>query len=476
MDNRNLQYMKVHDSRTQLAERLERTQAAYNELGAHFETLSTAYSKLVDAVSDKLQRPSITAPSSASSTDLVATMDTKDHLRLLKRADYNEVEYWTEEEYLKETLQGGKRLTDDENVMYWFVQRQDGSIVEGSFGSATLERREFARSQLLCQRDVLPVSGAVSLSYTNSNTKAEPEVLDNAAAAVIAGDSKRPAADSPNEEPAPKKLKQMSKSKVKSKPRSGAPTGAPLPSVSALAPLPKSLSHGTDLPPIPASFSSDVAAKPSTPDTVPSVSSSSSAVSAALPPATAVPSTVTPSLPALPAAAPPTTAATPSPVTISTPAIPDLVSSIPSAVQPTVAATQVPPATGLTVNSPLAYLGEPAGPTTRAEFIEKTANKDAKKDAKAKEHTNSSKSSEGGTESKPVTKMTWLRTTTSTTTRNICLKHYIKKVGKVMKAVFDKYYSDLSEEARKNIVKAGTGDTGTGDGGRRKIRCRETIK
>ncbi|KAJ6537637.1 hypothetical protein B0H19DRAFT_1180537 [Mycena capillaripes] len=518
MENRNLQYMKIHDSCTQLAERLERTQAAYNELGARFETLSTAYSKLVDAVSDKLQRPSITAPSSASSTDLVATMDTKDHLRLLKHADYNEVEYWTEEEYLKEvnrrkkdkgpatmvdtqTLRGGKRLADDENVMYWFVQRQDGSIVEGSvlkkaraharkifiylhscslappcWNDASSLARSYYASEMrflfpelrLCEHDYKSHRIATSIypgwysSYTNSNSKIEPEVLDNAAAAVIAGDSKRPASDPPNEEPAPKKLKQMSKPKVKSKSRSGASTGAPLPSVSALAPPPESLSHGTDLPPIPASFSSDVAAKPSTPDTVPSASSS--AVSAALPPATAVPSTVTPWLPALPAAAPPPNAATPSPVTISTPAIPDLVSSIPSAAQPTVAATQVLPATGSTVNNPLAYLSEPAGPTTRAEFVEKTANKDAKKDAKVKEHT-SSKSSEGGTESKPATKMTWLRATTSTTTRNICLKHYIKTVGKVTKAVFDKYYGDLSEEAHKNIIEGGTGDAGTGDAG-----------
>ncbi|KAJ7023616.1 hypothetical protein C8F04DRAFT_1193253 [Mycena alexandri] len=462
---------------------------AYNELSARFETLNTAYSKSVDAVSDELQRPSITAPSSASSTDLVATMDTKNYLRLLKV--YNEVEYWTEEEYLKEVngrkndkgpakidtqaLRGGRCLADDENVMYWFVQQT----------AALSKRREFARSTAMPAR-CASCSGAASLrarlqehciatniypgwysSYTNSNSnKIEPDVLEAAATAVVAGDSKRRAADSPDEEP--------------SKSRSVAATSLP----TASAP-PESLCHGTDPPPIPTSLSSDAAAKPSTPETVPSISSS--AVCAALPPTTAVPSTAAPSSPVLPApATPPPTAATMSPVTISTPAVTDPVSSIPSAAQTTGGSCTSPACDGFDRRLPC----RPDLP--QAVGIEGDEGpKGEMRNMKAKESANS-KSSEGGTESKPAAKITWLRATTSMTTRNICLKHYIKRIGKVTKVVFDNYYGDVSEEVHQvndlgvtsthvkkmkaSRIIGGLVKREPVTRGRRRITCRETLK
>lgn len=319
-------------------------------------------------------------------------MDTKDHLRILQRANYEAIEYWTEEEYLKEAsnrkkskgpatmvdaqaLRGGKRLAEDENVMYWFVQREDGSTVEGSvlkqaraharkifiylhsrdlapprWNDASSLARSYYASEMrfvfpelgLCEHDYKSHRIATMIypgwyaTYNNSiSKKIEPDVLEDAAAAVVAGDAKRPAPDSPDEQPLPKKLK-AEKLKPKSKPRRRPAVPTPLATAPATASTEPS-SHPSDLPPIPASDLSDVAAKPSMPppQTIPSTSLSSSlSVISTAPPAAAAPSTVAESLS----------------VTIPTSASTD---PIVSAAQPPTASAQVPSATGSTVDNPL---------------------------------------------------------------------------------------------------------------------------
>ncbi|KAJ6595303.1 hypothetical protein B0H10DRAFT_1960522 [Mycena sp. CBHHK59/15] len=132
-----------------------------------------------------------------------------------------------------------------------------------------------------------------------------------------------------------------------------------------------------------------------------------------------------------PAAVAPSIAAASLSVTIPTSASTD---PIVSAAQPPAASAQVP-----------ASFGEPIGPTTHAECVEKLAAQDAKVKRSASGKTPKTAAA------KPA-RIVHLRATASTTIRNLCLKSYIQKNGKVTKEVFDFYFKGLSPEELKVLL------------------------
>ncbi|KAJ6615706.1 hypothetical protein B0H10DRAFT_50175 [Mycena sp. CBHHK59/15] len=109
-----------------------------------------------------------------------------------------------------------------------------------------------------------------------------------------------------------------------------------------------------------------------------------------------------------------------------------------------------------------ASFGEPIGPTTHAEFVEKLAAQDAKVKRSASGKTPKTAAA------KPA-RIVHLRATASTTIRNLCLKSYIQKNGKVTKEVFDFYFKGLSPEELKEWETPNEAAGTSGNAGRRKL-------
>lgn len=106
---------------------------------------------LGNAVSDKLSNVSNTPVSQHDA--LAAPSTSKEHLDVLTHDDYPQISYWTKQDYLKEEAErkkvngkasmkeaqsqrGSRRLADDENVMLWFIEDQEGNSITGSRAKA----------------------------------------------------------------------------------------------------------------------------------------------------------------------------------------------------------------------------------------------------------------------------------------------------------------------------------------------------
>ncbi|KAF7357949.1 hypothetical protein MVEN_00841500 [Mycena venus] len=500
MTNRNLQYIKVYDAHRNLQSRFQAAQQAYGELQVRYDTLNAAYSALVAAVSDRLSAPPCTHPASTeSSTALVPSSTSTDHLRILVQSDYPKINYWTESDYRKEDKRrqnekgkatmsdakgqrGSKRLAaEDENVMFWFIEDENGDSIPGKRAKAardqarkiwkyldhlgrlpecwndadalvssyyTGEMRRFFPELQLCERDY-KAHRIATLIFPNFikrrdvKIKEDSDVMDTAAAAVVAGE-KRAASETPDDEPAPKRTaasgrKPKSKPKLKTMKISAKPS---LPAPAALSAAPEPVSAApVSLPPAPA---------PATTEPAPP-----------LPPA-APSQPAPPSQPALPSH--PTPPSHPAhPILVSTPPATTLVSVAPAGtlsmgndanLAPAINNTDTagpPTATGpipvtpqvtalaagkSTVENPLAFLGDPKGPTTRADFVAGTSAGPIKKKPGARSNKMDQQSGDG---TKPVI----LHKSNAKTARGLCLQDYIHAHGSVAKPVFDTYFGSL---------------------------------
>jgi hypothetical protein len=85
---------------------------------------------------------------------LVPSSTSTNHLRILVQSDYTKINYWTESDYRKEdkcrqsekgkvsisdakALRSSKRLSeDDENIMFWFIEDEDGNSIPGQRAKA----------------------------------------------------------------------------------------------------------------------------------------------------------------------------------------------------------------------------------------------------------------------------------------------------------------------------------------------------
>ncbi|KAF7356060.1 hypothetical protein MVEN_00935800 [Mycena venus] len=450
MTNRNLQYIKVYDAHRNLQSRFQAAQQAYGELQVRYDTLNAAYSALVAAVSDRLSAPPCTHPASTeSSTALVPSSTSTDHLRILVQSDYPKINYWTESDYRKEDKRrqnekgkatmsdakgqrGSKRLAEeDENVMFWFIEDENGDSIpvtilakcgassqSSSCVNATIKRtalRPLIFPNFIKRRDV----------KIKEEIKEDSDVMNTAAAAVVAGE-KRAASETPDDEPAPK--------------RTAASGRKPTPAALSAAPEPVSAAP-VSLPPAPA---------PATTEPAPP-----------LPPA-APSQPAPPSQPALPSH--PTPPSHPAhPILVSTPPATTLVSVAPAGtlsmgndpnLAPAINNTDTagpPTATGpipvtpqvtalaagkSTVENPLAFLGDPKGPTTRADFVAGTSAGPVKKKPGARSNKMDQQSGDG---TKPVI----LHKSNAKTARGLCLHDYIHAHGSVAKPVFDTYFGSL---------------------------------
>ncbi|KAF7371531.1 hypothetical protein MVEN_00007900 [Mycena venus] len=503
MTNRNLQYIKVYDAHRNLHGRFQAAQQAYGELQ---NSASAAYSALVAAVSDRLSAPPCTHPASTeSSTALVPSSTSTDHLRILVQSDYPKINYWTESDYRKEEKRrqnekgkatmsdakgqrGSKRLAeDDENVMFWFIEDENGDSIPGKRAKAarnqarkiwryldnlgrlpecwndadalvssyyTGEMRRFFPELQLCECDY-KAHRIATLIFPNfikrcnvkikEEIKEDSDVTDTAAAAVVAGE-KRAASEAPDDEPAPKRTaasgrKPSSKSKPKLKTtKTSAKSSLPAPAALSAAPEPVSAAPVSP-PPAPA---------PATTEPAPP-----------LPPA-APSQPAQPSQPALPSH--PTPPSHPvQPIIVSTPPATTLVSVAPAGtlsmgndanLAPAINDTDTagpPTATGpipvtpqvtalaagkSTVENPLAFLGDPKGPTTRADFVAGTSAGPVKKKPGARSNKTDQHS---GDSTKPLI----LHKSNAKTARGLCLQDYIHAHRSVAKPVFDTYFGSL---------------------------------
>ncbi|KAF7372179.1 hypothetical protein MVEN_00077000 [Mycena venus] len=490
MTNRNLQYIKVYDAHRNLQSRFQAAQQAYGELQVRYDTLNAAYSALVAAVSDRHSAPPCTHPASTEpSTTLVPSSTSTDHLRILVQSDYPKINYWTESDYRKEDKRrqnekgkatmsdakgqrGSKRLAeDDENVMFWLIEDENGDSIPGKRAKAaydqarkiwryldnlgrlpecwndadalvssyyTGEMRRFFPELQLCERDY-KAHRIATLIFPNfikrrdvkikEEIKEDSDVTDTAAAAVVAGE-KRAASEAPDDEPAPKRTtasgrKTSSKSKPKLKTtKTSAKPSLPAPAAPSAAPGPVSAAS-VSLPPAPAPATTEpapplppAAASQPAPPSQPALPSHPTPPSQlALPSHPAPPSH--PAQPILVSAPPATTLVSVAPAgTLSmgndanfAPAINNTdTAGPPTATGPIPVTPQVtaPAAGKSTVENPLAFLGDPKGPTTRADFV-------------------------AGTSAGPVKKKTGARSNKtdqqSGDARGLCLQDYIRAHG-----------------------------------------------
>ncbi|KAJ6553784.1 hypothetical protein DFH09DRAFT_1495356 [Mycena vulgaris] len=119
-----------------------------SDLQIRYDTLQHAYTELIASVGSKLS-----GASSSTTSPLAPSQPNASTAPLvpLNREDYPDVPIWTDKDYLTEfnerkkakdpvTMQeakpqrGSKRLSeDDENVMYWFLTSEDGTMMPGSW-------------------------------------------------------------------------------------------------------------------------------------------------------------------------------------------------------------------------------------------------------------------------------------------------------------------------------------------------------
>jgi hypothetical protein len=328
--------MKLYDSHGKLEKQNEHLWRTHNELKARYETLkcvstfsdkqfaskisvSSAYVTLVNAVSDKLSNVSNPASAPVSPPDALAPASTsKEHLDVLTRDDYPQISYWTEQEYFKveaerkkengkasmkeaQSQRGSRRLADDENVMFWFIEDEDGNPVAGSRAKAARTkarqiwtylhgqgrlpgrwndadivvrnyyagemRREFPELRL-CDFDYKAYRIATMTfpnwvkNYKNtSSIKAEPDIEDDVSI------TKRPASDPPDDEPVSKKKNVGKPKRQKARTSNSLPAPASTPSITTttIPPTRPPSVPLTGAPSIPATRTSSPTRAPSAP-------------------------------------------------------------------------------------------------------------------------------------------------------------------------------------------------------------------
>ncbi|KAJ6468529.1 hypothetical protein C8R47DRAFT_1078323 [Mycena vitilis] len=478
VDNRNLQYLKLQDANTQLHEHVEKITVAYNQLNAKYDTLSTAYSLLVDKVADRLSAPP-PAHSPQSSVLPISSSDSKEHLRVLEKEQYPKINYWTEEEYLKEAqrrkkdkglasmsdaqAQRGSRrlLVDDTNVMLWFVEDSEGSTTSGTtlkqarnlarhiwayldtlglaparWNDSTSLARDYYVSEMrlkfpelrYCALDYKSHRIATAIypgwrSSRSKNPKDEPSVLEDLAAETISSGTKRDATEPAIDEPLPKKQKTRAK-KSKSK------AEVPAPVQTGEDPVTASLGTESASPVVAPPAPSPIAAPTSNNDPITQPPSGNSIHQNAVASSSAAQSSAN-GLLALASAAAATAPAPPTPTI--TQAVPVTATSVVD--DPLLASQRVS-----------AALGASVGPNTRSDFVQKTVEKREAKKGKAKAKKSVSAAPADETAPAPANKVIYLRpSNTSKSARTI---------GKVTKADFDAHYRGLPAETLKCSVVA----------------------
>lgn len=230
------------------------------------------------------------------------------------QSDYRKINYWTEGVYREEdkrrksekgkasmsdakAQRGSKRLSeDDENIMFWLIEDEDGNPIPGQRAKAardqarkiwryldrsgrlpdcwneadtvassyyTGEMRCFFPELQLCENDykanrIATLIFPNFLKHRNSKVKEEikedSEDVDNAAAAVVAG-KKRAASEAPDDEPASKRTPvsghtRAVKPRPKPKPKKKTPS-VPAPAAPSATPEPVSVVSAS-VPPAPA--------------------------------------------------------------------------------------------------------------------------------------------------------------------------------------------------------------------------------
>ncbi|KAJ6596698.1 hypothetical protein B0H10DRAFT_2197057 [Mycena sp. CBHHK59/15] len=472
MDNRNIDHMQLFHSHSQLQEELEQAKIAYKHMNIRLETLNTAYSELVNAVSVRLS--SVSPAADISTGNLESSSSSTDHLKILNRSDYDGIRFWTEHEYLQEnsvrqkakgkatmadaqSKRGSRRLSvDDENVMCWFIEDENGIQVSGSriramrsharkiwaylhsegkapahWNDATSVVRNYYASEMrlnfpelrFCELDYKSHRIATdsypgwSKPYFEKNglsirkSKLDPALVEQEASDVVSG-AKREACEPLAAEPVAKKQKLAEKS-ARAKSKTSKTSGNPSPPAPAppkthkpLVPVPSSSAIDPGLPAdIPAPLQSDIAVTSS-------ASTSTSSNSATIPSATHCRTCP---------------------------------GCCPSNIMATIPKTKPESVKHVSeVNNPLASLGHSTGPTARSEFVDATSSKDQKKKSLSRVAKTPGSAPEG--------KVNYLRATNSTKPRNLCLKEYIKEKGKVTKVVFDTYMANLSPAELKKFV------------------------
>ncbi|KAJ7893764.1 hypothetical protein B0H13DRAFT_2339581 [Mycena leptocephala] len=519
LQNRNLDYMKLYNSHGKLEKQNEHLWRTHNELKARYETLNSAYVTLVNAVSDKLSNVSNPASAPVSPPDALAPASTsKEHLDVLTRDDYPQISYWTEQEYFKmeaerkkengkasmkeaQSQRGSRRLADDENIMFWFIEDEDGNPVAGSHAKAACAKarqiwtylhgqgrlpgrwndadivvrnyyagemhREFPELRL-CDFDY-KAHRIAAMTFPNwvknykntSSIKAEPDIEDD----VLI--TKRPASDPPDDEPVSKKKNVGKPKRQKARTSYSLPAPASTPSITTTIPPTRPPSVPlTSAPSIPATRTSSPTRAPSAPPVrAPSVPPSAASLvptdancvpfadsmllagATLIPPASSVPIPAGSGCSSSSTAAPPVLAP-------SAPILTQLNMSAASSVSSTTAAPVISsnaPGTSV-VDDPLSFLGEASGPSSRTEYVASIVHGNEKKARKKQDGTKK------GESAKPA----YLRVPTTNTARALCLADYVAKHGRVTKEIFDPFWKSLSrEELKAWEVRSAAAEKGT---------------
>ncbi|KAJ7272105.1 hypothetical protein C8J57DRAFT_1599085 [Mycena rebaudengoi] len=147
IEHRNLDHIALFQAYRKLQNDNANAAAAYSILQARFETLQFAYSNLTSAVSDRLSSLAV-ASTGTSAMTLLGSSSSKP-LEILAQEDYPKVKFWTEQSYFDEkvsrkkangkasmsdaqNLRGSRRLSNNENVMCWYIETAQGEPVPGS--------------------------------------------------------------------------------------------------------------------------------------------------------------------------------------------------------------------------------------------------------------------------------------------------------------------------------------------------------
>ncbi|KAJ7786921.1 hypothetical protein B0H14DRAFT_2629987 [Mycena olivaceomarginata] len=537
MSIRNLQYIKLYDAHGNLLGRFQEAQQAYGELQIRYDTLNRNLRILpamhirlssLQSPIDSLLLPAHTLPQQIHLMPLsrprlppitsvfsyratTAKLITGPRATIERRTSAGRAKKARRACLMLKHGAARKDSEDDENVMFWFIEDEDGNSIPGQRAKAARdqarkiwryldrsgrlpdcwneadtvassyyngEMRCFFPELQLCENDykanrIATLIFPNFLKHRNSKVKEEikedSEDADNAAAAVVAG-KKRAASEAPDDEPASKRTPVSRhtpavKPRPKPKPKKKTPS-VPAPAAPSATPEPVSVVSAS-VPPAPAPATTQPAppsppAAPSPPAPPPQPAPTSQPSQPVLPSqpapsAAGVPSLlITTSVSAPPALALAllSSVAVASATGLSTgtndndlePAIMDNIShhantsGPPTAAVPVSATPQATvPAAGPStsrVENPLAFLGDPKGPTTRAEFVAGTSGGGVKK----KPGPRSNKTDQQSGDS---TKTVILHKSNAKTARGLCLQDYIRTYGSVPKQVFDTYFNSL---------------------------------
>ncbi|KAJ7800186.1 hypothetical protein B0H14DRAFT_3156139 [Mycena olivaceomarginata] len=357
----------------------------------------------------------------------------------------------------------GRLVKDDVNVMFWYIQDKDGKTVSGKRVKAMRAHARHIWSHLL-SISKLPDkwSNATSVIFPGWRTtyitnkapiKLESDIDDDLDDNVTKADNNEhglvvgnKSTRTSSEEEQISGQAESAEPEASHNPRSEAPNflGFYSWSLVGCTSTPHRGSSAAIVPPLSSTTSGSVSALTASSPVVPDVSSTSSAASSAssVPPAISSEVSSIPTPPPIP----PPVAAPPSPdhtaldllagaalrtdVPIEKPISQgEAVKCLLHPGRSLLKVRQAIPVAGPSmVDNPLAHLGQPSGPTTRAEFVV------------------------GGTinTQKPAKSATdFMRVTKTNSAKNLCLKKYIEDNGEVTKEVFNAYFDSLGKAQLK---------------------------